>query len=187
MEYFSKVLKKTGWSSVIESLIFAILGIVLIVKPETTVSFVFITLGSIFILIGGYKIINYFVNKENYNLYNYDLAFGIIAIIFGIITIAYRNPIVNIFRIIIGLWIIYSSIIRINFALKFKVLESNMWGYSLLIAIIMLVCGIYTVFNSGAIIVTIGIIILIYSILDFIESLFFLVNINKISNINRFK
>ena len=40
MESLKKIFKKTGWVSILESLIFAILGIVLVCKPEGTVKFI---------------------------------------------------------------------------------------------------------------------------------------------------
>ncbi len=181
MEYLEKFLKKTGWSSLISSIIFAILGIILIAKPEETVKFVSYILGGIFVLIGIIRIINYVVTKGKYNIYNDGMLFGIIAIILGIVTICYSRQIGNIFRVLIGIWIVYSSIVRMNTSFKLKVLEDRIWIYSLLIAIIMLLCGIYIACNPGAILMTIGTVILIYSILDIIESIIFLNNIKKIS------
>lgn len=176
MEYISKIFKKTGMYSLISSIVFAILGILLIVSPEGTVKVISYILGIMFMLVGAYKAINYFVNKGSYDLYNYDLAFGIIAIILGIVTIAYSSQIVAILRIIIGLWIIYSAIIRLSLSLKLKTLGTDSWKYSLILSIIMLICGIYAI-ASQIIIVTIGIVILIYAILDIIESIIFLNNI----------
>lgn len=181
MEYLEKILKKTGWGSLISSIIFAILGIILIAKPEETVKFVSYILGGIFALIGIIRTINYIITKGKYDIYNDDMFFGIIAIILGIITICYSRQIGNIFRILIGVWIVYSSIVRMNIAFKFKILEDKTWIFSLGIAIIMLVCGIYITCNPGAIIITIGTVILIYSILDIIESLIFLKDIKKIT------
>lgn len=180
MEYFNKMLKKTGWSSLITSIIFAILGIILVMEPEGTVIVISYILGAMFILVGIFKIINYIRNKGKYNFYNYEMAYGIIAIILGLLTIYYSTQIGKIFRILIGLWIIYGSVIRINLSLKLKSIDSKIWLYSLMIALIMLICGVFTICNSSAIIVTIGIIILVYSILDIIESIIFLSNINKI-------
>ena len=37
MEYIEKIFKKTGWISILESVIFAILGAIVIWKPEGTV------------------------------------------------------------------------------------------------------------------------------------------------------
>ena len=180
MEYIKKILHKTGVSSLVSSIIFAILGIILIIEAEMTVKVISYILGGMFILVGTYKIITYFVTKGNYDLYNYDLAFGIIAIILGIITIAYSKEIGTFLRILVGLWIVYSAIIRFSLSLKLKSYGSNIWGYSLFISIIMLICGIYTLCTSNIIIVTIGIVILIYAILDIIESIIFLSNIKDI-------
>ena len=181
MEYLSKIMKKTGWSSLLSSIIFAILGIILIARPEGTIKAISYILGAMFMMVGIYKIIDYFKTKGKYDFFNYDLAFGIIAIIIGIVTIVYIKTIGTIFRIIIGVWIIYSAIMRLNLAFKLKTMGSRAWISSLVIALIMLVCGLYILFTSSAIVVTIGTIILIYSILDIIESIIFLINIKEIT------
>jgi len=181
MEYLSKIMKKTGWSSLLTSIIFAILGLVLITNPEGAVKTVAYTLGTIFILIGIYKIISYIRNKDKYDFFNFDLTFGIIAIIIGLITIVYIKQIGTIFRIIIGIWIIHSAIMRMNLASNFKTIDSRLWGSSFTLAVLMLICGLYILFTANAILVTIGIIILVYSILDILESIIFLVNIKNIT------
>ena len=169
MEYIEKLFKKSRWVSIIESLIFALLGIILICKPEGTLKFITFLLGTIFILTGIYKIINYFVSKGRYNFYDYDLAYGLVACIIGIITIFFSSTIGSIFRIIIGLWIIYSSFIRMNLSTKLKALNTTIW-----------ICGLYITVNSGAIIVTIGIMMIIYSVIDIIEDIIFMKNIKEI-------
>lgn len=180
MEYIKRILQKTGITSLISSIIFAILGIVLIVEAEMTVKIISYILGGMFILVGIYKLINYFITKGNYDLYNYDLAFGIIAIVLGIITIVYIQEIGAFFRILVGLWIIYSAIIRFSLSLKLKSYGSKIWKYSLFISIIMLICGIYALCVNNIIIITIGSVILVYAILDIIESIIFLLNIKDI-------
>lgn len=181
MEYLEKVLKKTGVTSLVTSIIFAILGIILIANPEGTIKFIAIILGVIFGLVGLYKIVNYIENKGKYDFYNNDIAYGVIAIVLGIVTICYSTQIGAIFRIIIGLWIVYSAILRINLSIKLKTIDSNVWIYSLIIALIMAFCGIFIICNSGAVIVTLGIVVVIYSVLDAIESIMFLNNVSKLS------
>ena len=107
--------------------------------------------------------------------------YGIIAIILGIATIAYSEQISSIFRIFIGIWIVYSSIMRFSLALKLKTISSNIWIYSIILAICMFICGLYTIFVSNLVVVSIGISILIYAIIDAIEDIIFLVNVNKLS------
>lgn len=180
MEYLEKFLKKTGWSSLLSSVVFAILGIILIVNPEGTVKLISGILGTMFILIGLYKLATYFANREDNNFYDLNLAYGIIAVILGIVTIVYTREIGSIFRILIGIWIIYSSITRMNLSVRLKAIDSKVWLYSLIIALAMFICGLYIIFTANVIIITIGTIILIYSILDIIESVLFLNNVSKL-------
>lgn len=180
MEYLQKILKKTGWISLLESVIFAIIGIVLIQKPEGTVKVITYVLGAIFILAGIYKIIAYIYEKGKGGLYNYNIVYGLMAVVIGIITIAFSGTIGALFRIIIGVWIIYSGLLRMTTSFRLRGLNSNVWIVSLVLSIIMLICGIYVIANSGAIVATIGLFILIYSIIDIVENLIFLKNIDSI-------
>lgn len=180
MEFLQKMLKKTGWISLIESIIFAIIGIVLMQNPEGTVKFITYVLGILFILAGIYKIIAYIYEKGQGGLYNYNLVYGIMAVVIGIITMVFSGTIGALFRIIIGVWIIYSSLLRMTTSFRLRSLNSNVWIVSLVLSIIMLICGIYVIVNSGAIVATIGLFILIYSIIDIIENLIFLKNVDNI-------
>lgn len=180
MKYLKDVLKKTGWISIVESLIFAILGIILVCRPEGTMKLITIILGTIFIVIGISKIINYFMSKKINNFYNFDLIYGLTAIVIGVVAMAYMNIIGSVFRIIIGIWIIYTSFVRIHSAIQIKRNGSRAWIYGLILAIIMFICGLYTIINSEAIIVTIGTIMIVYSILDIIENVIYMKNINEL-------
>lgn len=102
------------------------------------------------------------------------------AVVIGIITIAYSETIGTIFRVIIGIWIIYSSLIRINLAMKLKAMDVNAWSYSLLLAVIMFICGLFIAMNSGSVIVTIGIMMIVYSVIDIIEDVIFMKNVKEI-------
>ena len=161
MNYIEKIFKKSGLISILESLIIALLGIILIIEPEGTLEFITCSLGVIFILAGLYKIINYFLSKGKYNFYDYDLAHGLVACI-------------------IGIWIIYSAFIRIDLSVKFKAVNSNAWIFSLILSILMFICGLYVTINSGAILVTVGTIMVVYSIIDIIEAIIFMKNIKEI-------
>ena len=120
MEYLQKILKKSGQASIIESIIFAILGAVLIAKPEETVKVISYILGAGLIIVGIYQIVNYIKMNGQNDLYNYHLIYGVMTIVIGIITIIYSATIGSIFRIIIGIWIIYSSVVRAS---------SSLYGY----------------------------------------------------------
>lgn len=180
MEYLQKILKKSGQASIIESIIFAILGAVLIAKPEETVKVISYILGAGLIIVGIYQIVNYIKMNGQNDLYNYHLIYGVMTIVIGIITIIYSATIGSIFRIIIGIWIIYSSVVRASSSLKLRAIKSNIWIYTLIISIIMFCCGLYIVLNQGTIVVTVGILMLVYAVMDIIENIIFLRNIKQL-------
>lgn len=178
MEQF---LKKAGWTSVITSIIFAIIGLIMIFYPDTTMKFISTVLGIFFIVIGITKVINYFASKGNSALFTNDIAWGIIAIIIGLVTMVYSSTIESIFRIMIGVWIIYSGFTRLMLSFNLKNVNQKLWIAVLTLAILMIIGGLYVTFYPGALILTLGVIVLIYAIMDLIESFIFMKNMKDLS------
>ncbi len=176
-----KFLKKAGWTSILTSLVLAIIGIVMIYNPQTTMQFISTILGIFFIIMGIIKLINYFVTKGNSSLFTNDIAWGIISIIIGLVVIIYSSTIENIFRIMIGIWIIYSGFTRLNLSFKLKSVSQKVWAFVLILSVLMIIGGLYVTFYTGALILTLGVIILIYSIMDIIEGFIFMRNIKELN------
>ena len=173
-------LKKSGWVDILISVIFAVIGIFMITKTDIAVKVICYILGGVFIVFGAVRCIDYFMSKGKYDFYNYDLIYGIIAIIIGLVTIFCSNVVESMFRIVIALWIIYSGLIRLSFSFKLHAAEVNVWVISLVLSIIMIIGGLCILFQSGAIVLSIGIIMLVYSIMDLVESIIFIKNVNDL-------
>lgn len=174
-----KFLKKTGYQSIVTSIIFAIIGILFITNPEGTFKLAATVLGVIFIVFGAIKILNYFRDRGNTNFYNYDLIYGLVSAVAGIIIIINSSALEAIFRLIIGIWIIYSGIMRAVLATKLKTVNTEAWLPVLIIALLIIACGVFITFYSGAIVMTIGIIILVYAIMDIIEGIIFVKKVDS--------
>ena len=82
--------------------------------------------------------------------------------------------ILSIFRKIIGIWIIYSGIMNLRTVWIWKDLNSRLWLFSLVIAVIMIFAGVYILIYNGAILQTIGIIIVGYGIMDIVQNIIFI-------------
>lgn len=82
--------------------------------------------------------------------------------------------ILSIFRIIIGIWIIYSGIMNLRTVWIWKDLSSRLWLFSLVLTVIMIFAGVYILIYNGAILQTIGIIIVGYGIMDIIQNIIFI-------------
>ena len=179
MEQF---LKKMGWTSILTSFAFTIMGIIIAYYPNATFQIISYVMGGIVIAWGIIKVIEYLKMKDTYDLYNDELAFGVIAILLGIVMIVCNNMIETLLRILIGLWIVYSGVMRFTLAWKLQKMEidNKIWGSILVIAIIMLLCGIYIIASPGAIMTTIGIIMILYGVMDIIEEIIFMKNVKNI-------
>ena len=173
---WKKFLKKSGWTDIIISLIFILFGIMLISRPEAIVSVISILLGAIFIVMGVLKIIDYYSNGKQDN---YLIAISVVMILIGIIIMFCADIILSAFRILIAIWIIYSGILNLQTTIVWKDYKSRLWLLTLLLSIATIGVGIYILVNTGAILQTIGIAILIYGIVNIIESFIF---IKKVDN-----
>ena len=180
MDQFKEVLKKSGVTAIVEAFVFAIIGIILIINPDTVMSIIAYILGAIFIAAGVVKILSYVQQKGQKDLYNYDLILGIMAAVIGVVVITHGSEIIHVFGILIGMWVIYSSVVRFSAALKLKSSKSNVWLYGVLIAIVMFLIGLYLVFGRGSFFVPIGVIMLTYAILDIVENAIFINNVKKL-------
>ena len=87
--------------------------------------------------------------------------------------------ILSVFRIIIAIWIIYSGIMNLQTTIVWKDYQSRLWLLTLLLAIAMIIAGIYILANNGAMLQIVGGIIVAYGIVDILESFIF---IKKIDN-----
>ena len=174
--------KKMGWTSIITSLGFAILGLVIAYNPNTTFQIISYALGGILIAYGVIKILEYLRIKDINSMYTAELSFGVIAALFGIVVIVYSDMIEAMIRVLIGIWIIYSGIMRLGLAINLQKIDTDnkIWLMVLFIALTMLICGVYIVLNPGTVMMTIGIIIVIYAIMDIIEEIIFMNNMKNI-------
>ncbi len=63
---------------------------------------------------------------------------------------------------------------------KLKSIGVSEWKWALLVAVLILICGVYVIFNGSSIGIAVGIAVLIYSLMDIIEGIIFLRNVNSI-------
>ena len=174
-------IKKSAWSSAIESLVLMVFGIFLVVWPDVTILVVSNVLGAIFIIGGIYRIINYFVVKGQNDFFNNDLLTGAVFLLVGIAAILIGEDIANIFRIIVGIWMVYESLVRINTSIKMHAVGIKAWTYVLITALALLVVGIFVTFNAGAVMQLIGWMMILAGIIGIIGDTIFIQYVNIIT------
>lgn len=174
-----KYLKKDAWESILAAIVFLLIGILVVNNPEAVVLTISYVLGGIFALVGVLKIISYFLEKGNEDFFNYDLVFGLIALITGIIFMTQASLLNTLFRVMIAIWLIYSGLIRGTTALKLKKYDVSAWWIILISALLMVIAGIYVISYSGIVVASLGVLMIAYAVIDLINGIIFIIDITK--------
>lgn len=173
-------LKRTAYSSVIESVALIILGILFVIWPDTIIKVLAYIIGAFFIVKGCYNIICYYMAGGQKNSYDSTLFLGIIFTLIGIASLLIGENIANVFRVIVGIIIIYESLVRINAAVRLHSANIGNWKYVLAIALIMMVLGIFITFSSGAVVTLIGWMMVATGIIGIIGDIMFIQHVNTV-------
>ena len=172
---FEKFLKRSSWTDIVISIIFVLFGLLLIKKPVETLGAISVILGVVFIAVGVLKLVEYYTSETKED---YLLTIALISVIFGVIVLFASNAILSLFRIILGIWIIASGIMDLQIVLVWKQYKSIYWIISLAFAIIMMLVGLIILINQNILLTTMGIVIIIYAILDIIDRIIFMNKVN---------
>ena len=168
MEYIENKLKSMFGTSIVVSLILILVGIFLIIYPETTLSFLSYGSGIILLITGLIPTINFFINKENQKYLDISFLFGIVFIVVGIVIIIKPTIVGSIVPLLIGIWMLINGVIKLYYSILLN--KSIKSISSIIVSLFILVCGLLLVLNpfSGAIALTIiiGIFLVVYSLLD---------------------
>ncbi len=180
VEQVGSSIKKLAWSAILESLALVILGILFIVLQETIVKALAYLIGVFFIVKGGFQIISYYMEKGQNDLFNNGLLSGVVSVLIGVALLIVGEDIAHVFRVVIGVIITYESLVRINTASKLSVAKIDAWKYILIVALIMLVIGVFITFNSGAVVTLIGWMMILAGIVGIVGDAVFIQYVNKV-------
>lgn len=169
-------IKKSAWGAIIESLAVLILGILFISWPDTMVQVISYVVGVFFIVKGSFQIVNYFIEKGQNDFFNNGLLMGVISVLIGIAALAIGEDIANIFRIVVGIWLIYESLVRVNTAIKLSSAGIGIWKYVLILALVILVLGVFVTFNDVASVI--GWMMVVAGIIGIVGDIMFIQQVN---------
>ena len=166
--------KKGFTSSIITSIILAVLGILLIVATEATIISISYIIGGILILLGFFGLVDYIRKIDTETKTSVDLVYGIVTVILGVLIVMNPKAIASIINYVLGIIIVISSAVKLNYAIQLKGNNNSLWKSTIIFSLITTICGLILIFKpfTGAIVATkiIGAIVLIYAILNIIST-----------------
>ena len=149
-------------------------------KYKNQIITIVLVFGAFFIIKGGCQIISYFVVKGQRDFFNNDLLYGVVSVLVGVAILALGENITNVFRVIVGIIIIYESLVRINSAIKLANARIDAWKHVLVLALAMLLIGIFVTFNSGAVVTLVGAMMIVTGVIGIIGDAVFIQHVNSI-------
>lgn len=163
-ERFNKILlTEMGFS-----IIYAILGLILVLKSEIA-NTVAGTLVGIFFLLGGLIQIYTFLDKNKLEIFKANIVLGILNVILGIFMILNPLKLVDILNISLGVWILLDGISKVILFFKLKKVNEESNKIILVMALLLIFMGVLMVLNPFRSIVitkTIGIFIILDNIIN---------------------
>ena len=133
---------------IVMSVLFCAAGILFIAAPELSVSIIGVCIGVAMILFGIVKLIGYF-SKDLFRLaFQFDLEFGILMMILGVIVLFNPGNLMAFICVALGISILLDGLFKIRIAMDSKQFGIKSWWLILALAIITGVIGVFLVFDS---------------------------------------
>lgn len=164
-----KIKSYSSQSSLISSILFFILGAILFTSADKVVSTISIIIGAILATSSVISFVIYFFQaKHNMEIAKKgNLVFGIITLILAIIFIFFSSLVEQFIRFIVGAWILFTGVIRLINVLSMKK-SNNKFISLLLVSVLLILVGIYTILIGDVILSTIGVIMMIYAAIEIV-------------------
>ena len=151
--------------SILTSVVIFVIGIFLFIQPDTVITMISVVLGILFLIPGITSLVDYFKEKNNSSL-----ILGVITCLISLILIINTKFVASILPFILGIYFVVNGISRVQYALELKKQNFDKFSTSLILALLIIVCGVVFIINpfDGALAITkiIGIFMIIYSVLD---------------------
>ena len=161
---------------IIMSALFCVIGLVLMLVPETAFTWLGRLLGISIIVFGVIKLVGYF-SRDLFRLaFQYDLAFGILLVVLGILTLSHPNDTMSFLAVLLGIPVLVDGLFKIQIALDSRRFGIRRWWLIMILAVLTCSVGIVLVFRPavGILVMTVfmGVSLLMDGILNLCVALF---------------
>lgn len=134
---------------IVMSLLFCAAGILFIAVPRISTKIIGVCIGVAMILFGIVKLIGYF-SKDLFRLaFQFDLEFGILMIVLGVVFLFNSKNLMIFICIALGISILFDGLFKIRIAIDSKQFGIKSWWLILSLAVITGLIGVILIFDSA--------------------------------------
>ena len=161
---------KEGSKGIIKSILFLIFGALIFAYPNQVVETAATILGIVLIAYGILTIFkNYYDTKNNSNTTSIALVVGIVSLIIGLLFIVLNQSISQFIQYVLGAWILFVGIEKFITALTVNNKNKNAFITELVISLLILLAGLYTILKAHIEIQIVGALMMVYAVLEIID------------------
>ncbi len=140
------MLKSIRNSLVATSILYVVLGILLMLFPEHVLSAACTLIGIVTLAYGAIRIVSYFKGDGAY-ANRFDLFFGVLLAAAGIFLLICPQTLGSLIPIALGIYILVDSVTAMKKALDMKALGFEKWWISFLVALALAAVGVVILLN----------------------------------------
>ena len=131
---------------IVMSVLFCVLGVVLLFTPGVSALWIGRLLGIGLILFGAIKLVGYF-SRDLFRLaFQYDLAFGLLLMVLGIVTLSHPGDALSFLCVMFGIPVLADGLFKIQIAMDSRQFGIRNWWLVLVLAALTCVVGVVLVF-----------------------------------------
>ena len=135
---------------IVMSVLFCVLGVVLLFTPDASALWIGRLLGIGLILFGVIKLVGYF-SRDLFRLaFQYDLAFGLLLMVLGIVTLSHPGDALSFLCVMFGIPVLADGLFKIQIAMDSRQFGIRNWWLVLALAALTCVAGVVLVFRPMA-------------------------------------
>ncbi len=132
---------------IVMSVLFCVLGVVLLFTPGVSALWIGRLLGIGLILFGAIKLVGYF-SRDLFRLaFQYDLAFGLLLMVLGIVTLSHPGDTLSFLCVMFGIPVLADGLFKIQIAMDSRQFGIRNWWLVLVLAALTCVVGVVLVFR----------------------------------------
>ena len=127
---------------IVMSVLFCVLGVVLLFTPGVSALWIGRLLGIGLILFGAIKLVGYF-SRDLFRLaFQYDLAFGLLLMVLGIVTLSHPGDALSFLCVMFGIPVLADGLFKIQIAMDSRQFGIRNWWLVLVLAALTCVVGV---------------------------------------------
>jgi len=182
MKDVRKLFNLVTLGTILVDVILIVMSVFFIYFPTVGTESALLILGIVLLISGIYSIIKFILNSKSF--FKFELVYGILSIVCGALAILKPFEITNFITILVGIWLLISSLIKLPIIIELRKFKEDSWIFDFSILILTLLLAILLLINpfNGYIILSTyaAIMIIVYAASDILEQLFLRKRASKI-------